>query len=214
MTAGMGGAAGAGPLILRLPGIGGISGGAATGINIAVSAEWLEMIRRLGMIGVVSVGMTSSAVGLAYPGQVPSAAGSMVLLRATPSGTVTPTSGPSPGSSESYGDSRAKHTRVADHPLQEMKDAIANPSAAPADLKAMQSKIGDATYGSQLSKEATDNYAALVQDALEKGTRISGTRINNVASYEVGINIMNGQATKNYTMLYSNAYGGWHIFPN
>jgi hypothetical protein len=93
-----------------------------------------------------------------------------------------------------------------------MKDAMTNPSP-PADLRAMKDKVGDPTYGSQLGKEATDNYATLVKDALENGVRTSATRIDHVASYEVGINIINGQATKNYTMFFSNAYGGWHIFP-
>ena len=89
---------------------------------------------------------------------------------------------------------------------------MTNPSAASADLQTLQQKIGDATYGSQLSKEATDNYATLVKDALENGARTSATRIDHTAGYEVGINI-NGQPTKDYTMFFSNAYGGWHIFP-
>jgi polygalacturonase len=97
--------------------------------------------------------------------------------------------------------------------MQEMKDATANPSAAPADLQTLNQKVGDATYGSQLSKEAADNYATLVQDALENGARTSAARVDYTAQYEVGINIINGQPTKNYTMFFSNAYGGWHIFP-
>jgi hypothetical protein len=167
------------------------------------------------MIGAISIGTTGSIVGLAFPGQVqaPGAAFPHILLRATPSGTVTPSKGPDAGRSISYGDSRAKHTKVANYTIQEMKDAMTNPSSAPADLQTMQRKVGDATYGSQLSKEATDNYAALVKDALENGARISTTRIDHTAANEIGINIINGQATKSYTMFFSNAYGGWHVFP-
>ncbi len=208
-----GGPSASAPVIVRLAGFGGISGGAATGATIVISTEWIEMIRRLGMIGAVSVGMASSTIGLALPGHTIGPAGPTVLLRATPGGSVTPSSGPDAGRSVNYGDSRGKHTKVADHPLSEMKQAIANPSSAPADLKDMQSNIGNPGYGSQLSKEATDNYGALVKDALENGTRVSPSQIDHVASSEIGINIMNGNATARYRMFYSPGYGGWHLFP-
>jgi hypothetical protein len=214
---GAGGAAsGEASVALALPGIGGISaGGVATGIRIVISAEWLEMIRRLGMIGAISLGTTDVIVGLAYPGEQLAAPGGLhIMLRSTPQGSVTPSSGKDSGKSVSYGDTRAKHTKIADHSLQEMKDAAADPSKATGDLKGLRDNLGNPAYGSQLSKEATDKYATLVKDALENGTRFSPTRINHVAAEEIGINIMTGSGTKNYTMHFSLTYGGWHIFPN
>jgi hypothetical protein len=214
MTAGGGGAAGAAPLVMRLPGIGGITGGAAVGAGLVVSAEWLEMIRRLGKIGAISIGMAGSTVGVAFPGQLPAAAaGPTVLLRSTPGGSVTPSKGPDAGRAVSYGDTRHKHTKLANHTLDELKGAMTNPTGAPPDLQALPQNKGTPGWGSQLSKEATDGYAQLVKDALENGTRTGASRIDHAASYEVGIDIITGQATKRYRMFYSNAYGGWHLFP-
>ena len=53
-----------------MPGIGGISGGGAATIGgrLAISVEWLEAMRKLQQLGVVSIGMAGPAVSYVYPG--------------------------------------------------------------------------------------------------------------------------------------------------
>ncbi len=205
----IGAARGGPPATFQVPVIGGVTGGAATLVTVSIPAEVLEAIRQLIAIGAIS----ASVVNLGVPGVGVSPTGPTLVFRATPSGSVTPSTGPDAGKSTSYGDSRHKHTKLADHTMDEMKDAIKSPSSAKPPLDELPKRIGDKAWGSQLSKEAVDKYADLVKDALESGTRIGKTVIEHKALFEVGIDIATGKSTTVFRMHFSPAYGGWHMFP-
>ncbi|MCJ8274315.1 MAG: hypothetical protein MJK04_33570, partial [Psychrosphaera sp.] len=123
-----------------------------------------------------------------------------ITMRSTPKGKVTPTSGPELNNEHKYGDSRAKHTKLGLYSVDDIAVAVLT-------------KVGNAMYGSQLGKPATDGYSNLVQDALENGHRVSYQEYTHTAGYDTGVNIMTGGKTKNYSMYKSFDYGGWHVFP-
>jgi hypothetical protein len=205
---------GSGGLIAAESTVTGVSATGQATMGIAIQIEWAEAIRRLIQIGAITTAVAGQAVIVsAYPGQGLGSMRPTLMLRATPSGSVTPSKGADSGKAASYGDTRNKHTKLADHDLAELEDAVKNPGSATGDLKNLKPNIGDPKYGSQLSKQAADKYADLVKDALENGKRVSPSQIDHTASFEVGIDIISGNATRNYRMFYSAAYGGWHIFP-
>jgi hypothetical protein len=197
---------------VRVAAIGEISGGAAAGVAVTIPAEVLEAIRQLIRIGAIS----SAVVSMGVPtSQIQGPLGGTVMMRATPSSTVTPTKGPDSGKAAQYGDTRNKHTRVGDQSQADIENAVKNPAGSTGPLKDLTDaiKAKDKTYGSQLFKEATDKYGDLVKDALENGTRKSPTWIDHTAPFDVGIDILTGKTTRNYRMFFAAPKGGWHLFP-
>jgi hypothetical protein len=194
----------------RLPTIVGVTaGGTAVGAQIVVSAEMLESIRQLIRIGAISGAVASFSGGTISA--VPQPVVPAVLFRATPSGTVTPTSGSHAGQRVTYGDPRHKHTKVADHTLAEMEEALRNPPKRGPLARFVQAvKNKDKTYGGQLSKEATDRYEELVRDGLNLGKERAGKSYH-TASYNIGIDIETGRATPLYRL--DGAPNGAHIIP-
>jgi hypothetical protein len=200
------------PTMIRVPAIGSVSGGAAAMAAIRIPAEALEAIRQLIAIGAIS----SALVGIGIPGMSGISAGSgTIFMRATPSGSVTPASGPEAGRPNSFGDNRHKHTKTGNESLADMKSAVASRPTTPGSLQELHDAAAHSNkaWGSQLSKEATDRYADLVKNALENGVRKSATWYDHTASFEVGIDVVTKSATRNYRMFFDAAKGGWHLFP-
>lgn len=122
-----------------------------------------------------------------------------VTMRDTPSGKITPETGPLSGVEQKYGDSRNKHTKLG----------LYNPDEIAAGIRRQP-----ASYGSQLSKTATDNYSDLVKDALENGNADGSTKYTHTADYKIGVNVVSRSETNDYTIHRSDGYGGWHVFPS
>lgn len=203
-------------LFTGAPGITTVSATGTATMQIVVSVEWVEAIRRLveaGAIAAPALASLNTLIGMGGPQLGPMATPPGMMAVQTPSGTVTPTKGPDANTSVKYGDARGKHTRVGDEPVQDIKDAMANPGTGTPELQNMKANQGNGSYGSQLGKEAVDKYGDLVKDALENGTRLSNTAVQHTATFEVGVDIFSGQGTMTYRMYYSAHHGGWHIFP-
>lgn len=205
----IGSSAGGPPATFRVPYIAGVSGGAAVGVTIKISSEILESIKQLIKIGAISGALVS--FGIAQSGLVPKPLGPTLLYRITPSGTLTPSEGQYAGRQVSYNDPRNKHTKVANHSLRELIDALKRGSKNTRLRRFIEAvKRRDTGYGAQLSREATDHYETLVRDALEKGTEKSG-KFYHRAETPIGIDVMTGRATSYYRL--DGAPHGAHIIP-
>jgi hypothetical protein len=138
--------------------------------------------------------------------------GGVSIQRATPSGTVIPSRGPLAGQRVTYGDPRDKHTKVAQYTLSELLEAIRNPPRSGALAKFAQAmRNRDVRYGSQLSREATDDYETLVRGALENGSYRAG-KFFHTASYQIGVDASSGgKPTRNYRL--DGAPNGAHMIP-
>lgn len=203
--------AGGGPsATFRLPFIGGVTaGGAAVGGTVTISAEMLESIRQLIRIGAISGAVASFGAG--PTGAISEPAVPTLVFRATPSGRVTPSSGPYKGQRVNYGDGRNKHTKVADKTLKELEDALSKPPKKGLLQRFVEAvKAQDRGFGSQLSKEATDQYEKLVKDGLEKGVERGG-KLYYKADFNIGIDVETGEPTPFYRL--DSVPNGTHIVP-
>jgi hypothetical protein len=193
---------------VRIPTIGGITaGGAAIGTTIQIPAAAIEGIRKLIQIGAINAPVVALGTGPSVT--VPTLEVPTQLLRATPSGKVTPNAGTYKGKQVSYEDGRNKHTKFANFTIDELEEAMKRPPKKGALAKFAEAK-GDAKFGGQLSKEATDQYEKLMRDALEKGTERAG-KFYYKAEFDVGIDIMTGKRTPFYRV--DGAPNGAHIIP-
>jgi hypothetical protein len=193
---------------VRIPTISGItSGGAAMGTTIHIPAAAIEGIRKLIQIGAITAPIV--ALGTGPTVTVPTLEVPTLLLRDTPSGPVTPNAGPFKGKQVTYGDGRNKHTKFANYTIDELEGAMRKPPQKGALARFAQAK-GDPKFGGQLSKEATDQYKKLVQDALEKGTERAG-KFYYKADFDVGIDILTGKRTPFYRL--DGAPNGAHVIP-
>jgi hypothetical protein len=193
---------------VRIPVIGGITaGGAATGVTIQISSAAIEGIRKLIQIGAISAPIV--ALGTGPTVTAPTFDVPTQLLRSTPSGKLTPNAGPFKGKQVTYEDGRNKHTKFANFTIDELAEAMRKPPKKGALSKFAEAK-GDAKFGGQLSKEATDQYEKLMRDALEKGTERAG-KFYFKADFDVGIDIMTGKRTPFYRV--DGMPNGGHIIP-
>ncbi|HAA17209.1 MAG TPA: hypothetical protein DCE41_38050, partial [Cytophagales bacterium] len=168
--------------------------------NLTGSKEELErMVGQTSKDG-TTTGLVEASVGVAGNAAQVAVRGTL-NMRDSPSGKITPSGGPLDGVEQKYGDNRNKHTRLGLYTVGDIQGAVGP-------------KLHNADYGSQLGKNATDNYGALVKDAIENGARQSDSEYRHTAGYDVGVNIHSGLATRNYTIFKADVYGGWHVFPN
>lgn len=192
------------------PGLSGLAGNGTAVAGVTVATEELaEAVRKLVELGALDASVVSKSPGFVAPAGTPEP-----ILRETPSGTIVPARGPFAGKEVRYGDPRSKHTRVASKTLEQMRRALAKPRKAKGVLKRFVARIarGDTEYGSQLSKEATDRYEALVRDAVENGRYRSG-KFHRTADDFIGIDVETGQATKRYRVDLSSSGHGAHVLP-
>jgi hypothetical protein len=193
---------------VRIPTISGITGGgAATMITIQIPAAAIEGIRKLIQIGAISAPIV--ALGTGPTVTMPTMEVPTQLLRATPSGKLTPNAGPFKGKQVSYEDGRTKHTKFANFTIDELEAAMKRPPKKGA-LSNFAASKGNVNFGGQLSKEATDQYEKLVRDALEKGKEVAG-KFYYKADFDIGIDIKTGKRTPFYRV--DGVPTGAHVIP-
>ena len=139
----------------------------------------------------------------------------------TPDGEITVRKGPLAGRTIKYGDSRAKHTKVAEYPMATLKEAIRDPTRFSGMRRAFGEAFGakdvPAAWGSQLGAEGRNGYEALIRHAVEDGTQ-GGTNFYAEANVEIGFDrdLPRGRrAVSKYAVYGLTAGGGGvaHIIP-
>jgi hypothetical protein len=178
--------------------------GGAANLVVSISSRLvklrLDAIKELIALGALDPAAAVAGVGTAGG----------VLMRQTPSGTVTPTAGPLRGRNIAYGDvGRDKHTKVAEY-TQAQLNAARNVRNMRGNLKAFVRAIlqKDTKYGGQLNRAAFDRYEELVRNALERGVQ-KGQNFYYEADFDIGTDIETGNATRLYRVMGSPA----HIVP-
>ncbi len=136
-------------------------------------------------------------------------------VRRTPSGHVNIQRGPFEGR-QPYGDDRNKHTQVAEYTLAELQDFLRGKATKekPVEDFVRGVKQRNIDYGGQLSSEGWAKYELLLGDALLNGTVMAkGKKVENEASFPVGIDVQTGKATGIYCVKFDDRVRAWHLYP-